>query len=246
MTKLTTEEIQRIVDGAPEGINLRHQNTNRNRTLNLAVCELSEIVNHHNPEVDVPISSGVWDCLDFATSEIEAPLLREILELRQEVERLKAQQSEVAVHGDDEAVHQFACAMKGKMEAARAKGREGWETCDPYSLVNQFVEHLTRCNDGNYLDLANYCMMLHQRGESPIKLAQMVSCMKDEVAARAVEKLKREVQRSIGNIDYAAFNLFENMNLDSKHGGRIVETTCPEKSLLIAIRDLKEATGAWR
>lgn len=91
MSDLTNEQIQAILDGAPEGIDLRHQNTNRNRTLNLTVRKLSKIVNHHNPEVDVPIALGVWDCLDCVTSELEAPLLREILTLRQEVERLKAE-----------------------------------------------------------------------------------------------------------------------------------------------------------
>lgn len=97
MTKLTNEQIQGILDGAPEGIELRHKNTDRNRALNTAVRKLSVIVNNHDPEVDVPIATGVWDCLDNVTAGIEKPLHKEILSLRQEVERLREQQDSKAI-----------------------------------------------------------------------------------------------------------------------------------------------------
>lgn len=57
-----------------------------------------------------------------------------------------------------------------------------------------------------------------------------------------VEKLEIAIEQSLGNIEYAAFNLCETMDLLSSGKGRVVESSCPEKSLLIAIRDLKEVT----
>lgn len=173
---LTTEQIREILEGAPEQC--------------IAITTRGHVEGFYEKHDYIDINRNVWRdgerlCKSVSPTHMLSDL-RTILEkeqenetLRQRVEELEAQQSEVAAHSDDEEVHQFACAMKEKMAAARAKGREGWETCDPYSLAQQFVDHLTRCNEGNYLDLANYCMMLHQRGESPIKLAQMVSRMKD-------------------------------------------------------------------
>lgn len=157
MSNLTNEQIQEILDGAPEKNYLSLEPTHYDA---------------HNGDyfilwvgTESGAHSEVWDGNEWVEDEGSKPVFpvplysyREILTLRQEVERLKAQQS--------------------------------------------------------------------------------------EVAARAVAELKREVHRAIGNMEYAAFNLCESMNLDSKNGGRTVETTCPEKSLLIAIRDLKEVTGA--
>lgn len=87
--KLTNEQIERILEGGSNALLVRHENTSRNKLLNQATCELSDVVNNHDPEVDVPIELGVWGCIDSVTAEIEKPLHEEILSLRQEVERLK-------------------------------------------------------------------------------------------------------------------------------------------------------------
>jgi hypothetical protein len=46
----------------------------------------------------------------------------------------------------------------------------------------------------------------------------------------------------INNIDYAAYNLCD-MSESELEGG-ITESTCPEKSLFIALRELKKLAGA--
>ncbi|WP_278651932.1 hypothetical protein [Pandoraea pnomenusa] len=72
-----------------------------------------------------------------------------------------------AQHSDDEAVDLFAQAMKAKMADARAKGRSGWETCDPADLSRMLREHVEK---GDPRDVANFCMMLwHHR--KPISAA---------------------------------------------------------------------------
>ncbi|MBN5129372.1 hypothetical protein JY420_03420 [Stenotrophomonas maltophilia] len=69
-------------------------------------------------------------------------------------------------HPDDLAVDAFAAAMKAKMAEARAKGRGGWEDpaqCTDEDLSRMLREHVEK---GDARDVANFCMMLHQRGEA--------------------------------------------------------------------------------
>lgn len=72
-------------------------------------------------------------------------------------------------HSDDIAVDRFAAAMKAKMALKRAEGRRGWE--DPQQvgepqLVNMLVDHIMK---GDPVDIANFCMMLHQREQDAIE-----------------------------------------------------------------------------
>jgi hypothetical protein len=65
---------------------------------------------------------------------------------------------------DEEAVDRFAAEMKCKLAAARAKGRGGWNTdeCSAARLSEMLREHVEK---GDPVDVANFCMMLQQRGE---------------------------------------------------------------------------------
>ncbi|HID8539019.1 TPA: hypothetical protein ACXIMI_004179 [Stenotrophomonas maltophilia] len=69
-------------------------------------------------------------------------------------------------HRDDLAVDAFAAAMKAKMAAGRGKGRGGWEDpaqCTAEDLSRMLRDHVEK---GDPRDVANFCMMLHQRGEA--------------------------------------------------------------------------------
>lgn len=68
-------------------------------------------------------------------------------------------------HPDDEAVDSFAQAMHDKMAAARAKGKEGWddpERCSDERL-GDLLSNARFLNE--YVDVANYAMMLWNRGQ---------------------------------------------------------------------------------
>lgn len=68
-------------------------------------------------------------------------------------------------HPDDQAVDRFAAAMKAKLAQKRAEGRGGWEDpeqCTGAFLSRLLVEHVEK---GDPLDVGNFAMMLHQRGE---------------------------------------------------------------------------------
>lgn len=70
------------------------------------------------------------------------------------------------VHPDHAAVDAFADAMKVKMADARAKGRGGWEDpaqCSAEDLSRMLRDHVEK---GDPRDVANFCMMLHQRREA--------------------------------------------------------------------------------
>lgn len=68
------------------------------------------------------------------------------------------------MHTDDIHIECFSSQMKDKMRKGRAKGRQGWESCPKEVLVEQLVEHLEKPNKGNWLDVAIYCMMMHNLG----------------------------------------------------------------------------------
>jgi len=62
---------------------------------------------------------------------------------------------------DNIAVDSFARAMKAKVAKSRAKGRSGWEGCDPADLSRMLREHVEK---GDPIDVANFGMMLYHHG----------------------------------------------------------------------------------
>lgn len=73
-------------------------------------------------------------------------------------------------HPDDLAVDRFAAAMKAKLAKGRNKGRGGWDDktqCLDEFLAELLVDHLGKGNAGTFEDVANFAMMLHQRGANP-------------------------------------------------------------------------------
>lgn len=78
-------------------------------------------------------------------------------------------------HTDDSAVDRFADVMKTKLATSREKGRGGWndpEQCTVEHLAKLLVEHLVK---GDPVDVANFAMMLHQRGADNTVLASAAS-----------------------------------------------------------------------
>jgi hypothetical protein len=56
----------------------RHSDTERNRLLSQTVSDLFKIIENHDPEVDIPIASGVWDRLYKLSVDVEARILAAI------------------------------------------------------------------------------------------------------------------------------------------------------------------------
>ncbi|WP_126284823.1 hypothetical protein [Burkholderia stagnalis] len=69
-----------------------------------------------------------------------------------------------STHPDDIAVDRFCAAMKAKLAKKRTEGRGGWDdpsSCHIATLARYLVEHVGK---GDPIDVANFAMMLHQRG----------------------------------------------------------------------------------
>ena len=116
-----------------------------------------------------------------------------------EIERIRAALTAGKPHPDDEAVDRFAAAMKAKLKWEREeRGRYGWndpEVCSEEYLARLLIEHLAKGNDGNFEDVANLCMMLHQRGAHPRVLADALSALttgKPEQEGAALNKEGRD------------------------------------------------------
>ncbi len=79
---------------------------------------------------------------------------------------------QVDQHPDNQAVDTFAAAMKTKLAEARAKGRYGWSESSVQNkqLAELLVGHSPKGNAGNFEDIANFAMMLRQRGGDPMEL----------------------------------------------------------------------------
>jgi hypothetical protein len=70
-----------------------------------------------------------------------------------------------SMHPDDRAVEMFSFFMTSKLAQKREEGRGGWqdkELCSGEYLSQLLREHVGK---GDPIDVANFCMMLHQRGE---------------------------------------------------------------------------------
>lgn len=115
------------------------------------------------------------------------------------VERISAAVPAAEQHPDDVAVDRFAVAMKAKLAAARAKGRYGWddpEQCSDEELAGELVEHLSKGNTYTFEDVANFAMMLHQRGAAPEVLAAAAAPAQVAQEPSKLEKLLVDEERS--------------------------------------------------
>lgn len=84
-------------------------------------------------------------------------------------------------HKDDVAIDEFAEVMKTRMAEARSKGRCGWDdksACTDQSLAEALIVNLVSAHPHAYEDIANFAMMLHQRGASVESIKHAVDILK--------------------------------------------------------------------
>lgn len=104
---------------------------------------------------------------DFLASFTEADLEEATPEQMRNAFRLARKMGDAPdPHYDDLAVDRFAAAMKAKLAKKRQDGRGGWS--DPEQCSQQFLSDLLRSHieKGDPVDVGNFAMMLHQRGET--------------------------------------------------------------------------------
>src|SRR5690606_37834190 len=71
-------------------------------------------------------------------------------------------------------------------------------------LAKSLIEHLAKGNEGNFEDVANFCMMLHQRGAHPRVLADALTSGGPSGTVEALKRIAqlKEVRRGGGAFDY--------------------------------------------
>lgn len=211
MNNLTTEQIKEILANAPDGVKsyksagfnlyfsgeLNQWNLSELKEI-LTLRERVEFYKEQYEKADIECNK-----LAMRIAELESQLERCAWKYNQVTAKLVSviastpQQSLADQHPDDEAVHAFACQMKDKLAIARSKGRGGWDNpdvCGAEDLARMLLSHLTKRNQGNYLDVANFCMMLHQRGESPSVLSKALAERDAEVARLALIALRSKLK----------------------------------------------------
>lgn len=105
-------------------------------------------------------------------------------------------------HADDLAVDRFAAAMKAKMAASRAKGRDGWdnpELCPVERLQSMLIDHLAK---GDPVDVGNFAMMLFNRAApvaapapgEPITHAEIADALDEAFTQLATQPAQGERQ----------------------------------------------------
>ncbi|WP_444942743.1 hypothetical protein ACJJIK_10835 [Microbulbifer sp. ZKSA006] len=70
---------------------------------------------------------------------------------------------------NNEAVNRFAIRMKETLIRAQLKGRAGWydpEVCSEQDLLAELRKQLRKSPPSSWVDVANVCMMLHERRAS--------------------------------------------------------------------------------
>ncbi|MCJ2374835.1 hypothetical protein [Pseudomonas sp. RGM 3321] len=116
--------------------------------------------------------------------------------------------AQVDQHPDNQAVDRFAAAMKTKLAEARVKGRHSW--CESWvqdkQLAELMVGHIPKSNAGNFEDIANFAMMLHQRGADPMELTLAFNKAKlgrDLMARveRVLEEMTKQITIQPANLD---------------------------------------------
>ncbi len=111
-----------------------------------------------------------------------------------------AKSVEGTAHTDDLAVDRFAAAMKAKLAKKRAQGYSGWdnpEECPIIQLERLLEQHFYK---GDFIDIANFCMMLHQRGRTI-----RVGCIPTFASNDKVRAIERRL--SLVDLRYSASNL---------------------------------------
>ncbi len=110
--------------------------------------------------------------------------------------------------------------MKSKLKHAReVKGKSGWETseCEDDFLAFELIDHLTKASKGTFEDIANYAMMLHQRGTSPHTLVATFHTYlaNGEFPPEVSEERAIEILKTKGYEIYEGLPDFTTMNVES-------------------------------
>ena len=121
-----------------------------------------------------------------------------------DAENIVLAQQGIAAGFDNHSVNQFAFAMRAKLAEKREEGRGGWhdkDYCSVYYLSRLLREHVEK---GDPVDVANFCMMLHQRGERIMSAIEPAGVGVETAKAEAFDKIVAARRKHVDAV--AAYN----------------------------------------
>lgn len=112
-------------------------------------------------------------------------------------------------HPDDLSVDAFASVMKAKLEKKRGRLGDGWRgaDCSAERLSRMLREHVEK---GDPVDVANFAMMLHQRGEQitpPVRQPGRENEREELISYILQEDLHNRLTPRLVDIGYTAWSL---------------------------------------
>lgn len=115
--------------------------------------------------------------------------------------------------GDDIAVNKFANVMKDKLAQKRKEGRGGWQDMSADELSAMLHNHVLK---GDPVDVANFCMMLWNNGQS-------ISKPKQSAPVERIDGLDKSLLALVGKEQFSWTMLQMLVNGRSSHVLKIVE-----------------------
>ena len=118
---------------------------------------------HMSPESEANMNHRLGDNEnDWRQHDVDVIGIKDLGLTRTQIKRRKIEEEERNI--DDQAVDRFAAAMKEKLAKKRRDGRHGWhlKSCQSTDLSDMLRDHIDK---GDPVDVANFCMMIHQKGD---------------------------------------------------------------------------------
>jgi hypothetical protein len=136
----------------------------------------------------------------------------------------------LTAHRDDVAVDRFAAAMKAKLAKKRAEGRGGWN--DPIEGMDVRLSGMLRkhVDKGDPVDVANFAMMLHQRGEAIVPTFAPAVTL-DDLRRRGRDDRLDEVLRLVIGIELPAATRGKVSPVEAWALGYGIPCACGERGL---------------
>jgi hypothetical protein len=171
-------------------------------------------------------------CSDFS-DRVNRPYMKDVTDAIAALAGQVANEGREA-HSDDLAVDFFAHAMKQKLAQKRDEGRGGWEQCDPGLLSEMLIDHIGK---GDPVDVANFCMMLHQTGRGIVQPEQSAPIQTGDFERGALTVIALIIR--CHDAESLAFDILNEMGLNGADCSELDECDKEDLSQLIGYRGAK-------
>ena len=145
----------------------------------------------------------IMDDIEYTSGEALVDTMNKAEAILATTSERSEDQQDFNQHPDNSAVDRFAAQMKEKLASARSKGRGGWADpaqCSGDHLAGLLADHVYRTEPGNWLDIANFAMMLQERNAS-------TELLRDALVSKSEQRSEDEQGSADEEADQALMDL---------------------------------------